>query len=95
MGVGVGKAGVAEGEGVGDALGLAGDCADKFATGFQATKARMNRETSRDISGPILSRNRVQSNIPPVMASLEMDLRDCFVGARAGRGNGIAERRHG
>jgi hypothetical protein len=53
VGLAVGEAGgVGDGAGEAEALGFAGDWADKFAAELQATKAKMSRERGRDISGP-------------------------------------------
>lgn len=91
-GVGVGEAGgVADGAGAGDALGLAGDCAAKSAAALQTPRMKMKREARRHIRGPILSRNRAKSNIPAVMAAVEMDLRDRLIGSVPGCGHAIAQ----
>ena len=66
--------------GEGDAL--AGDCADKFSRAAPTEERRViSRERRGDISGLRRYAQSAQSNIPAIMTTLEMDLRNGLVGA--------------
>src|SRR5689334_21697259 len=60
----------------------------------QQAIVRLRRKGKLGIDRSDLSRNRAKSNVAPVMATLEMNLRHCFISPVAGGRDGAAKRGH-